>query len=114
MWGLYYLWDLVGRDVDYLPIYGWNGEYWAHPNGWSMFLYKRGHFYLWPLLQSMKSYSDITQKDGETSGDLLWWLMWEDEKTNQLNDFIFYVTFGHRRSNWDHPIITEAQLLWNQ
>lgn len=115
MWGLYYLWDLVGWDVYELPVYRWNSRQWYHPNGWAMHLYKRGFPYnvlMWPLLQGMKSYSDWTQKPGETSGDLLWWLMWEDESENQLEDFIWYVTFAKRRNNLDNPILIEAKKLW--
>jgi len=115
MWGLYFLYKQLCGHVDSLPVFKWNDRVWWHPNGWAVFLSMRNWFYrtiFFFLVLGMRKFSEWTRKEGETSGALLWWLLYGSEKDNMLEDFTYYVTFRNTRDNLDNPILIEARKLW--
>lgn len=122
MYGLYFLHTIAGWSTWDLPNLKWNDRYWYHPNGWAVFLGLKSIFFrviFFPLVVIMISFSKASReykwwkkKENHTSGALLWWLMYGDEKDDMLKDFTYYVTDKNTKDNLDNPMLMEARLLW--
>ncbi len=125
MKGLYSLCkDLAPQAFRKLPLVRWNSRNWLHPNGWLVHLcYKYPKLLKVPgvlaILLIMMNYS-LKRPDEQTSGKLLWWLVFHDLGIesklpihNWEKDFHYYFSNAGRYANEDHPIRVLAHTIYS-